>query len=695
MKLSVRLPLLFGIVVLVTCICLTLVTLYFSSMLLEQSIMEGISAENEANSELLSVKITAQLNILAEIANRSRIRTMDWEQVQPSLVPDVTRIGALDMAMTTPDGVSRYVLDNSTVEISDRDYFRRAMSGETNAEVVFSRISNSIVVMFAAPIYQDDQPASPVVGVLLARMDGGRTLSDLVVNIKSSMESGFHYLVNADGTMIAHPNNEWVRTEFNPIKQAETDPSFRSFADMMTLALRERDGDSRYYHAGVYRIGHFSDVPGYPWLLFGTVERREIDSRIARLRLIALGIGAIFIVVGILVAFIIGSAIAKSVSSVADTLKDISEGEGDLTRIININSKDEIGSLSHYFNLTLEKIKNLVMNIRTEASSLSNIGIDLASNMNETAAAVNQITANIQSIKGRIINQSASVTETHATMDQVVANINKLNEVVERQTSSVAQSSSAIEEMFANIQSVIQTLGKNVENVGDLTSASEVGKGSLYEVADDIKQIAQDSEGLMEINSVMGNIASQTNLLSMNAAIEAAHAGDAGKGFAVVADEIRKLAASSSTQSKTISMVLKKIKESIDKITKSTENVLNRFDTIEASVKIVADQEENIRNAMEEQGQGSKQILEAVGHLNEITRQVKDGSLEMLDGSKEVISESENLEKATQEISGSMNEMVQGVEEINLAVHQINELSSRNRENINHLIQEVSRFKVE
>ena len=211
----------------------------------------------------------------------------------------------------------------------------------------------------------------------------------------------------------------------------------------------------------------------------------------------------------------------------------------------------------------------------------------------------------------------------------------------------------------------------------------------------DIQEIARESEGLLEINAVMENIASQTNLLSMNAAIEAAHAGEAGKGFAVVADEIRKLAESSSEQSKTISSVLKKIKSSIDKITSSTENVLAKFEAIDRDIKTVSDQEENIRNAKEEQGHGSKQILEAIGNLNEITMQVKSGSIEMLEGSKEVIQESKNLERVTQEITGGMNEMASGADQINAAVNQVNELTGRNRESIDLLVKEVSRFKVE
>ena len=193
----------------------------------------------------------------------------------------------------------------------------------------------------------------------------------------------------------------------------------------------------------------------------------------------------------------------------------------------------------------------------------------------------------------------------------------------------------------------------------------------------------------------MENIASQTNLLSMNAAIEAAHAGEAGKGFAVVAAEIRKLAESSSQQSKTISTVLKKIKTSIDKITHSTNNVLTRFEAIDGNIKTVADQEENIRNAMEEQSQGSKQILEAIGNLNDITRQVKGGSEVMREGSKEVTGECKNLEHITQEITGGMNEMATGADQINIAVHRVNELTEQNHQKTGLLLREISKFKIE
>jgi len=434
---------------------------------------------------------------------------------------------------------------------------------------------------------------------------------------------------------------------------------------------------------------------GESWSIMVAATKTYILKEVTAMTRFTIILAVIAIVIAAVIVFFALSSTTKPIVKVAETLKDISEGEGDLTRSIVIKSKDEVGDLAKYFNQTLEKIKNLVAIIKREGLNLQSVGTDLASNMTETAAAINQITANIQSIKGRVINQSASVTETNATMEQVIVNINKLNGHVENQSRNVSQVSSAIEEMVANISSVTNTLVSNAANVKTLRESSEVGRGGLQEVAQDIQEISRESEGLLQINSVMENIASQTNLLSMNAAIEAAHAGEAGKGFAVVADEIRKLAESSGEQSKTIGTVLKKIAESIKKISTSTENVLAKFEAIDTGVKTVSDQEENIRNAMEEQGEGSKQVLQGVGSLNNLTQNVKSSSEEMLNGSQEVMRESQNLERATQEITGGMNEMAQGADQINIAVNRVNEISTKNREGIDTLMREVSKFKVD
>ena len=346
------------------------------------------------------------------------------------------------------------------------------------------------------------------------------------------------------------------------------------------------------------------------------------------------------------------------------------------------------------FNLTFENMKNLIALIKKQSQSLADTGTDLSSNMTETSAAITEMTANIQSMKGRILRQSKEVEETGAATESIMGNISGLNVHINEQAGAVAQSASAIEEMLANINSVAETLNRNAENVSALAESSETGTSSLQTVSEGFQEIARESEGLMEINAVMNYIASQTNLLSMNAAIEAAHAGEVGKGFAVVADEIRKLAESSAEQSKTTAAMLKKIKSSIDTLTQSIGVVLDGFERIDKEVRIVTQQEASIRASMEEQKDGSKHILNAIGQLHTITGMVKHKSAEIASESAAVSKKSSMLEQISAEVTNSIDEMAIGADQINVAVIKVNEISGINKSSIDALGGEVSKFKV-
>ena len=547
------------------------------------------------------------------------------------------------------------------------------------------------VATISAPIRNSANEIVGIVGldISLARLNEiGQDIDRL---FKGTLTAAF----SNSGTIISHFDGARIGRN---IRETEGD-----MLGQMLLPFENaiRQGQEHHFDIPVGgQIYRFYSIPipiadfPEPWAFAIAIPMDEVHADGYAMITFAIIMCVVMVALVILAAMFVSKGVAKPIVNMARLLNDIANGEADLTKRLPETGGGETAEASHYFNQTMEEFRQMIVTIRQQTASLSDIGNDLAGNMTETASAMNEITANIQSIKGRVLNQSASVTETNATMEQVTANIGKLSGHVERQTDAVSLASAAVEEMLANIQSVTAILVKNGDNVKNLQESSETGRSSLHEVAEDIQGIARESEGLMEINSVMENIASQTNLLSMNAAIEAAHAGEAGKGFAVVADEIRKLAESSSEQSKTIGMVLKKIKESIDKITRSTGNVLDKFEAIEHGVRTVAEQEETIRNAMEEQSQGSKQVLSSSGQVSEITQQVKGGSMEMLEGSREVIQESKNLEKATQEITNGINEMAAGAEQINRAVNSVNELSGRNRENISVLVHAISQFKV-
>jgi methyl-accepting chemotaxis protein len=355
--------------------------------------------------------------------------------------------------------------------------------------------------------------------------------------------------------------------------------------------------------------------------------------------------------------------------------------------------RDELGELARAYGKMLTGARGLVRAIKEQSGALSGVGEDLASSMDETAASINQMNANIQSIQRQTIDQSAGVEESAAAMQRIAGGIRRLSASIDQQAAGVSQSSSAIEEMLANVASVTDTLAKNADDVKDLSAASEAGRSDLASVSGSIREIARESEGLMEISSVIQAIASQTDLLSMNAAIEAAHAGEAGRGFAVVADEIRKLAESSGEQSKVVSSSLQKIGNAMDGIASATETVLGQFEAIDQKIKALSEREQGIRSYMSEQNAGSREILEAIGQLSDITVQVKSGFAEMSTGSEEVIRESEELGRLNAEVAGSMGEMASGVGQIAVAMNRVNDISRDNKESIQALLSEVAKFK--
>jgi methyl-accepting chemotaxis protein len=369
--------------------------------------------------------------------------------------------------------------------------------------------------------------------------------------------------------------------------------------------------------------------------------------------------------------------------------------DGDLTRQVTVKGKDEIAMMAGTYDRTTDRLKRLVSMIQKQTTTLAGVGGRLAEHTNTTIAVVRKITGNLHGISGRMLTQSESLTQNNATMENVSANIAKLDTAIETQVRHLEKSSAAIADMLASIESVIKTLSENSKSVATLSEASGVGRQSVTEVAGDIQEIAKESDGLSEINTVMQNIAAQTSLLSMNAAIEAAHAGEAGKGFAVVAGEIRKLADNSAAQSKTIADVLSKIADSIAKITGSTASLLKRFEAIEANIKTVSSQAGAIAEAMENQHQRTEDVLTIINTLNTISKEVKQSSTEMLDGSQMVISESKKLEAMTGEITSDVHDIAAGANQIDGVLGQVSEMTLENKNSIDVLQNEVAKFKIE
>ena len=584
-----------------------------------------------------------------------------------------------------------YVSSGQMVSVQDREWFLSAIKGKTFiTEPILSRADGSLSLTFAVPIYDNNRT---VIGVLAADLFAQKLseeISDIVVG-----KTGYCYILGLTGTTIASKDLTEVEKMENAQDTVKTDSSFKSIASFEKMAVEIDEPSIGFYeYKGISKIASYATMKTTDWTVIISAPKDEFMGTVDELRLEMILIGFGVLAVSLIIVFFVARRMIKPVKVVVGALKDIAQGEGDLTVRLPVHGNDEVTDLSEYFNETIEKIGASIKSVGESSEDMTNIGNELASNMTETASAVHQISANIDGVKQQALTQAASVTETAATIEEIIRTIKQLNGSIENQAASVAESSSAIEQMVGNIASITQTLGKTDDVIKTLASATADGKETISGANSVTQKIAEESGGLLEASSVIQHIASQTNLLAMNAAIEAAHAGEAGKGFAVVADEIRKLAEESSTQGKTITSTLKVLSGEIEALSASSKTAEEKFNAIFALSEQVKTMSQNLMDAMREQENGSKEVLSAIRDINTVTNQVNDGSAEMLRGGENVAQEMQKLDELTRVITDSMNEMASGAVQISNAVQEVNEISQKNKQSIENLANEVSKFKV-
>ena len=385
------------------------------------------------------------------------------------------------------------------------------------------------------------------------------------------------------------------------------------------------------------------------------------------------------------------SATVTRIQEISYAINQVSLGNFDKGHV-QVLSRDEFGLLANDINTFITKDSEVIKMVCTGVDSCSESMNLLADKVQISNGAVETVLNAISQVEGEMKNQTQGIQQTQNSVDKISSLINNQNGNIQSLAYSVTQASAAIEQMVANILSVSDILKKNTKTVLQLGNAANEGQKTVETAVASSRQIYQESEGLMEASEIIKHIAEQTNMLAMNAAIEAAHAGDAGKGFAVVADEIRKLAEDSSSQSLTITNRLKALGDTINIVSENTQQVEQHFTTIFDFAQSVQNQEEVIMRAMEEQTSGSDQVLEAMRAIHSITQQVSDSSSSVLQGSKEIDLEMRKLVEITNQITSSVNRMANGASDVNSALDVTNFELDRNHSVLKNLANTMAQF---
>ncbi|HCM25965.1 MAG TPA: hypothetical protein DIC34_05355 [Treponema sp.] len=407
-------------------------------------------------------------------------------------------------------------------------------------------------------------------------------------------------------------------------------------------------------------------------------ERARIAELTARTAQAAVALAALLVIVSALV-FVMRS-ITRPIALIQRTVERL--GAGDFSMKSGLSGKDEAARIAMSVDALVDAMRALLGTVKTRVDELDGTGRGLSSNMATSRAAVARIDASVESAGLRLDEQDASVREVAGAVEKLTRNFEALALMIANQSAVVEQSSASIEQMIANVDSVAASSIRAGEAAANLASEGSDGKALIDEVGSSVASIVGYSENLSEAAALISEIASRTNMLAMNAAIEAAHAGDSGKGFAVVSDEIRRLAEQSTAQAKDISADLVRVSEAIEKVRISSEAAVKSFGSVLTGAGAVDKAIAESAHALAEQRVGGKQVLEGLVRLKGLTSEIARGSTEMSAGNGAITAQMSRLQAASSSVALNAREINGGADEIRKAVAATIELAERNASRI-------------
>jgi methyl-accepting chemotaxis protein len=416
------------------------------------------------------------------------------------------------------------------------------------------------------------------------------------------------------------------------------------------------------------------------------------ETGVQFLQFVFLGVIGVSLALVTLILIWVARTIRRRFTAIQGSMQEVADG--DLTVELVTKKRDEIGVLAGSIQRSIHGFSHVVSGVQQISVAVEGLKENLVSSAEQSAASISEIGSTVASIAGVVEDLDTTIKGTGEKLREINEVVVELEERIGSQTRSVEESSSAVEQMTAGITSVSKITQDRAEGSERLKHATEAGHGNIAKTDERVDAIAKSIEETLGIITVINTIASQTNILSMNAAIEAAHAGEAGRGFSVVAEEIRRLSESTNENAKRIKTQLLEVEELAKQTQEASGTTRESFAEVEDEVAKTNDAFEEISATMRELAEGTNTVLASTTAVGELTNTIRDEATRVSSRSHAILNDMGQVEGISQTVRNGIEEIRIGTTELEQMISNLTQVTQGTTDTIDRLSASVEHLQV-